>query len=197
MSHRSRRLERIKTKLKDLKDTSELMIDLAYSALIFNSKEIAEEVRRLEEYVDRLHTTFELMVLSMQRLPEEADETLSLIRLSIATEEIADAAAQIAEIVLKGVEPHPILKVVMGEAEETVVRARVAKKSILAGKSLKDLDLPSNAGMWVIAIRRGRRWVYNPGGQTVIKPGDVLIARGYSEGREVLEGLAAGRIREL
>ncbi|HID91462.1 TPA: hypothetical protein EYP44_05840 [Candidatus Bathyarchaeota archaeon] len=197
MSHRSRRLERIKTKLKDLKDTSELMIDLAYSALIFNSKEIAEEVRRLEEYVDRLHTTFELMVLSMQRLPEEADETLSLIRLSIAAEEIADAAAQIAEIVLKGVEPHPILKVVMGEAEETVVRARVAKKSILAGKSLKDLDLPSNAGMWVIAIRRGRRWVYNPGGQTVIKPGDVLIARGYSEGREVLEGLAAGRIREL
>lgn len=197
MTVESKQLRRVRTKLAELKDTSELMIDLAYSALIFNSKEIAEEVERLEEHVDTLHTRFELMVLSMPHAPEEADEALSLVRLSLATEEIADAAAQIVQPVLKGIEPHPILAVVVNEAEETITRVTVAKGSILAGKALRDLDLPSNTGMRVIAIRRRQKWVYSPSGRTVIMPEDILIARGYAEGKAVLEGLAAGEIREL
>lgn len=37
-----------------MKDISELMIDLAYSAALFNNRELAEEVTELEEKMDSL-----------------------------------------------------------------------------------------------------------------------------------------------
>ena len=40
--------------LVEMKDLSELMIDLAYSAALFHSKELAEEVLELEKRVDTL-----------------------------------------------------------------------------------------------------------------------------------------------
>ena len=47
-----------------LKDTSELMIDLAYSSLFLNSRALAEEVADLENFVDNLHTEFERLSVS-------------------------------------------------------------------------------------------------------------------------------------
>ena len=38
--------------LLELKDTSELMIDLAYSSLLYNNRDIAEEVFQMEEALD-------------------------------------------------------------------------------------------------------------------------------------------------
>jgi len=183
--------KKIVNKLVELKDTSELMMDLAYSSLLLNSRELAEEVQELEEHVDSLHTEFELLVLSSGFKPEESKDFLGLIRLGVVTEKIADAAAEIAEVVLRGLEPHPVLKLVIEEAEETVTRARVSKKSSLTGRSLRDAEIPEETGMWVLAIRRGKRWI-RPQPKTVIKAGDVLIASGYAEGEEDLLKLASG-----
>jgi uncharacterized protein with PhoU and TrkA domain len=66
-----KRFEEIVESLVELKDTSELMIDLSYTALMLDSKELAEEVHRLEETVDQLHTDFELMVLTSDFKKEE------------------------------------------------------------------------------------------------------------------------------
>lgn len=178
-------------KLVELKDTSELMMDLAYSSLLLNSPELAEEVQALEERVDNLHTEFELLVLSSGFKPEESKDFLGLIRLGVVTETIADAAAQIAEVVLRGIEPHPVLRLVIEEAEETVARVQVSRNSSLVGKSLRNARLPEETGMWVLAIRRGKKWL-RPQSETVIKLGDVLIASGYTEGEEDLRKLASG-----
>lgn len=182
---------KIVNKLVELKDTSELMMDLAYSSLLLNSRELAEEVQELEGHVDSLHTEFELLVLSSGFKPEESKDFLGLIRLGVVTEAIADAAAEIAEVVLRGLEPHPVLRLVIEEAEETVTRARVSKRSSLNGKNLRDAKIPEETGMWVLAIRRGKKWI-RPQPKTVIKAGDVLIASGYAEGEEDLLKLASG-----
>jgi len=182
---------KIVNKLVSLKDTSELMIDLAYSSLLLNSRQLAEEVQALEEYMDNLHTEFELLVLSSGFKPEESKDFLGLIRLGVVTEEIADAALEIADVVLRGLEPHPILKLVIEEAEETVVRVRVSKTSSLVGKKLRDAQIPEETGMWVLVIRRGKKWL-RPRPETVIKAGDILIASGYAEGEEDFKGLASG-----
>ena len=84
--------EKICNDLVELKDTSEMMMDLAYSALLLNSRYLAEEVRLLEERVDRLHTEFELLVLSSR--DEDVKGLLRLIRMGVVTERIADAAAR-------------------------------------------------------------------------------------------------------
>lgn len=185
-----KKFEEIVKRFVELKDTSELMIDLAYSALLLNSKELAEEVQRLEEYVDKLHTEFELQVLTSGFKKEEAKGFLGLIRLGVVTEKIADAAAQIAEVVLRGLEPHPVLKLAIEEAEETITYVQVTANSQLVNKALKDVKIPEETGMWVLAIKRGEKCI-RPKPDTKIQVGDVLIASGYAEGEEDLKKLVA------
>jgi uncharacterized protein with PhoU and TrkA domain len=176
--------------LVELKDTSELMMDLAYSSILLNSKELAQEVHMLEEHMDNVHTEFELFVLTRCITPEESKNFLGLIRLGVVTEKIADAAAQIADVVLRGLKPHSVLKLVIEEAEETVTLVHISKKSSLVGKSLREAQIQEETGMWVLAVRRGNKWI-RPKPDTIIEAGDVLIASGYSEGEEDLRKLAS------
>ncbi len=183
-------LQKIVEQFVELKDTSELMIDLAYSSLLLNSKELAQEVQELEEYVDGLHTSFELLVLQSGFKREEAKGFLGLIRLGVATEKIADAAAEISEVVLRGIEPHAILKLAIKEAEETVVYLPVGENSQLVNKTLAEARIPEQTGMWILAIRRLGKST-RAKSDTRIEAGDVLIASGYAEGEESLRKLAS------
>lgn len=186
------RFERICNDLVELKDTSEMMIDLAYSALLLNSWYLAEEVRLLEDRIDKLHTKFELLVLESREEDEDVRSLLGLIRMGVVTERIADAAAEIAEVVLRGGEPHPILTMVIQDAEETVERVVVGEGSSLKGKSLKDSRIPEETGMWVLVIRRGDRWM-RPRPSTILQAGDIVIASGYAEGEEDFKKLLGGK----
>jgi uncharacterized protein with PhoU and TrkA domain len=181
--------EEIVERLVELKDTSELMIDLAYSSLLLNNTELAEEVQRLEEHVDKLHTDFELLVLQSEFKKEDAKGFLGLIRLGVATEKIADAAAQISEVVLRGIEPHPVLQLSIKEAEETVAYVPVTRDSQLVGKALVEAHIPEETGMWILAIRRSNKLI-RPKLETRIEAGDMLIASGYAEGVEDLRRMA-------
>lgn len=183
--------KKIVDKLVSLKDTSEIMIDLAYSSLLLNSRALAEEVEALENHMDDLHTDFELLVLSSGFTPEESKDFLGLIRLGVVTEEIADAAMEIADVVLRGLEPHPILRLVIEEAEETVTKITVSESSSLVGKKIREAQIQEETGMWVLVIRRGNWWL-RPRPDTVIKAGDTLIAAGYAEGEADFETLASG-----
>ncbi|MGD8506931.1 MAG: TrkA C-terminal domain-containing protein [Candidatus Bathyarchaeota archaeon] len=184
--------KKITDMLVELKDTSELMLDLAYSSIILNSKELAEEVLALEEHMDELHTDFELLVLSTGVTTEESGSFLGLIRIGVVTENIADAAAQIAEVVLREIKPHPILALAIEEAEETVVHVKVSRESSLVGKTLREAQIQEETGMWVLVVRRGNRWV-RPSPNLKINAGDILIASGYAEGEEDLKKLASPR----
>lgn len=183
--------KKIVDKLVFLKDTSEIMIDLAYSSLLLNSQALAEEVAALENHMDDLHTEFERLVLSSGFTPEESKDFLGLIRLGVVTEKIADAAMEIADVVLRGLEPHPILKLVIEEAEETVTKITVSETSTLVGKKIREAQIQEETGMWVLVIRRGNRWL-RPRLDTVICSGDILIAAGYAEGEADFESLASG-----
>ncbi len=176
--------------LVKLKDTSELMLDLAYSSLLLNSKELAEEVQKLEEFMDHLHTDFELSILSFDFKPEESKNFLGLIRLGVVTEKIADSAAEIAEVVLREIEPHPVLKMAIEEAEETVTFAQVSENSSLNGKTLREAKIPDKTGMWILVIKRGDKWI-RPRPNVVIMAGDTLVASGYAEGEEDFKTLVS------
>ena len=183
--------KKIVDKLVLLKDTSELMIDLAYSSLLLNSQALAEEVADLENHMDNIHTDFELLVLSSGFTPKESKNFLGLIRLGVVTEKIADAAMEIADVVLRGLEPHPILRLVIKEAEETVTKVTVSETSTLVGKTIRDAQLQEETGMGVLVIRRGNLWL-RPRPDTEIRSGDILIAAGYAEGEEDFKSLTAG-----
>jgi len=187
-SHES--FEEIVEKFVELKNTSELMIDLAYSALLLDNKELAEEVHRLEEYIDKLHTEYEMAVLLSRFKEEEAKGILGLIRLGVVTEEIADAAAEIAEVVLREIESHPVMKLVIEEADETVTYTHVSEGSPLVNKTLREARIPEETGMWILAVKREGKHI-KPKPDLRIAAGDVLIAFGYAEGEEDLRKLAS------
>lgn len=188
-------LKKIVDKLVILKNTSELMIDLAYSSLLLNSQSLAEEVEALENRIDDLYTEFELLVLSSGFTAEESKDFLGLIRLGSITEQIADAAMEIADVVLKGLDPHPILQLVIEEAEETVTTVTVSENSPFVGKTIRQAQIQEETGMWVLVVRRANWWL-RPRPSTVIQAGDVLIAAGYAEGEADFESLASGTPQE-
>jgi len=141
--------------------------------------------------MDELHLSFQKRVLSRTEEETKPEDLLGIIRMGNVTERIADAAAEIAEVVLRGEEPHRVLQMVIQDAEETVERAVVGENSLIAGKTLKDAEIADETGMWVLAIRRGPLWI-RPKPSTMLFPGDVVIASGYSEGEEDFKQLVSG-----
>ena len=96
-----------------MKNMSELMVDLAYSAVLFNSKAAAEEVITLENEVNAMNYEIKKESLVAARSYEDAEKLTALIEIAEAAESMANAAKDLADLVIKGIKPHPVFKVVM------------------------------------------------------------------------------------
>jgi uncharacterized protein with PhoU and TrkA domain len=182
----------------EIKDKSELMVDLAYSSVLYDNKIIAEEVYDLENTVDQLYN--QLQKKSLEDVKEgkhSIEDALTLLRIARAGEQIADAAQEIADVELRDVELHPILKMSIKESDVTFTRVVVQPNSILCGKTLGELKLASETGMMVIAMRHENSWLYGPTKNTRIDKHDVLFAKGPEDGVNHLTELAAGNTNEL
>ena len=191
-------MNKIETMLLELKDTSEFMVDLAYSSLLYNNSEIAEEVIFLEGRMDELGAAIQEQLLNVAKdNPDVVAKFSVILRLQMAAEEIANAAASIADVVLRGLGEHPVIQMSIQESEVTIERATVSDDSILVGKKFGDIRLGSISGMYVIAIKRGNQFIYGPAKFTTINAGDVLIARGPEESADYFMDLATGEAREF
>ncbi len=191
-------MNKIETMLLELKDTSEFMVDLAYSSLLYNNSEIAEEVIFLEGRMDELGAAIQEQLLNVAKdNPDVVAKFSVILRLQMAAEEIANAAASIADVVLRGLGEHPVIQMSIQESEVTIERATVTDDSILVGKKFGDIRLGSISGMYVIAIKRGNQFIYGPDKFTTINAGDVLIARGPEESADYFMDLATGEAREF
>ncbi|MHC1625931.1 MAG: potassium channel family protein [Methanoculleaceae archaeon] len=176
----------LKDLLVEMKDVSELMVDLAYSAILFESCDIASEVVTLEESMNQMvyHARIQSM-LGARRL-EEAEAMSGLLQVAEAAEKISNTASDTAQLVLKNY-PFPAhLKKAMPEAEEVTVRCVVQQGSAIDGRALGAIKLQSTTGMRVIAIRRGSSWIFDPDRDTGVVGGDILIAKGPQSGEEKL-----------
>jgi uncharacterized protein with PhoU and TrkA domain len=187
----------VREALTEMKDVSEIMIDLAYSAALFNSVELAEEVMELEKRVDYLDYIIDMNTMLAARDAEDAQHLTAVTTVATATNKISDAAADIAAIVLKDIGIHPIVRKAFQQVEERLARAIVKPESILVNKKLGDLELAAKIGVDVIAIRRNREWTIDPKEKEKIQEGDVLIARGTPHGINDLKELASGKCKSM
>ncbi|MPZ87398.1 MAG: DUF47 family protein [Nitriliruptorales bacterium] len=182
----------VKELLTAAKDASELMLDLAFAAVFFDDDELAREVIRLEENMDA--TVHELRILCMvaARSPEDAEQLAGVLRMASSIEEIADAAEDIARVVLRDLGVPGELRDDLRHAQEVTARVKLRPDSSLAGASLRGLALPSETGMWVIAVRHDIDYEYGPGPDTVLAEGDVLFLQGPAEGVDLVRERAGG-----
>jgi uncharacterized protein with PhoU and TrkA domain len=184
--------------LVEMKNLSELMIDLAYSAALFNDKELAEDVLALESHIDTLGYLLDIEIMVASRGdPKDAEALVGVSTVAAATDKISDAAADIAAIVTRNIGVHPIVGSIFEKVEERLMKATVKEGSIIIGRQIVKLDLAARMGIDVIAIRRNKDWIINPKPNEKILINDVLISRGAPLGTKEFKDLAEGRIKQL
>jgi uncharacterized protein with PhoU and TrkA domain len=172
----------VKDLLAEAKDTSEIMVDLAYAALYFNDEDLAEEVDRLEEVMDGYLADLRRISMLAARSPEDAEAMGGVLHIAGAVEQIGDAAADIARVVTASLGIPEALRPDLRHADEIAGRVKVRDGADCVGRSLRELMLPSEIGMWIIAVRRGDEWEYDPGPDSVLNEGDVLLFKGPQDG---------------
>lgn len=182
----------------EIKDKSELMVDLAYSSILYDNKTIAEEVYDLENAVDDLYQNLQKKSLEdVKNGTHTIDDALTLLRIAHAGEQIADAAQEIADVELRDVELHPILRMSIRESDIVFSRIKVEAGSVLSGKTLGQLKLASETGMMVIAMRHKNKWLYGPNKDTKIDSDDIIFVKGPEDGEKHLIDLATGKSKEI
>ena len=183
--------------LLEMKNLSELMIDLAYSAALFNDKELAEDVLVLESYIDTLSYLLDMEIMVAARDARDAEALIGVSTVAAATDKISDAAADIAAIVTRDIGVHPIIGAMFEKVEERLMKATVKENSVIAGKQIAELDLAARMGVDIIAIRRNKDWIIDPEDTERVFTGDTLITRGAPVGIKEFKDLAEGRLTQL
>ncbi len=183
--------------LLEMKNLSELMIDLAYSAALFNDKELAEDVIELESRIDTLAYLLDMEIMIAARDAKDAETLIGVSTVAAAADKISDAAADIAAIVTRNIGIHPIIGEIFEKVEERLMKATVKEGSVIAGKRIDELDLAARMGVDIIAIRRNKDWILDPDETTHIFLGDILITRGAPVGIKEFKDLAEGKLAKL
>ena len=179
-------LDRAIDVLVEMKNLSEVAVGLAYSALVLRDRGLAAEVDHLEDRLDDMKERLEVWVLRSADGQIDPSPLRGLLHLAQAAEEIADAAQGIVWLVTEGEELHPVLALALGEADEVAVRVPVAPGAPAEGKRLRELQLETETGFYLLAIRRGGGYIYRPRKDVVLLAGDELIATGPDEGHALL-----------
>lgn len=177
----------------EMKNISELMVDLAYSSVLFDSEAIADEVCTLEDTMDNLNYQLTIRALLASRTKEEAEQISEILNVASAIKDISSHAQNISEIVARDLDIHSVILESLKQTDEKIFRTHLEEQSRLVGSSLRGSQLASRIGVTVIAVRRGARWIYNPRKRFEFRDNDILIARGTEEGHLILEEIAKGR----
>ena len=179
-------LDRAVDVLVEMKNLSEVAIDLAYSALVLGDLGLAAEVRHIEDRLDEMQDRLELWVLRAASEKVDPSPLRGLLHLSQAAEDIGDQAQAMVWLIEKHEDVHPILGLALGDSDEVVVRVPVRAASEADDRLLSELRFNIEPGFTVLAIRRGEQYVYRPRGSARLVAADELIASGPDEGRELL-----------
>lgn len=192
-------LERAVDLLIEMKNLSEVAVGLAYSSLLYYDAGLAREVVAIEDEMDGMRYRTERWALLAARHMENSSRLRGILHLATASEAIADCAQEMVWIVEKGEEVHPVLSAAVGVSDEVVLKLTVAEGSPADGKTLGELKLETETGMYALAIDRGGRWTYRPRDTYRLRAGDSLLASGAPEGLEPFAELfgALEEIEEL
>ncbi|ELY46853.1 potassium channel family protein [Natronorubrum tibetense] len=182
----------VRETLVELKDTSELAVDLAYSAVRYDDADLADEVVELEARVNYLQYHSRIALMLAAKRAEEAERLVGLFQVASSAVRITEAAGDVARIVLEEDGVPAAFEHAFPDADERLVRATVGEDSDFAGSRLRELELDLKEGVRLIAIRRAGEWSFAPDGDDRLQVGDVVVGRGPRDGIESVYRRATG-----
>lgn len=179
--------------LTEMKDTSEVIIDLAYASLMYNSSTMAEKVRGLEDDMDDLKFATRYKVLLSSRTREDARQLSGILEVASAADRISDAASDIVSLLRFPPEKGPFITEMLSEADEKIRMIKISSDSSMVGNTIGRLQIEASTGCKIIAIKNRRGWTYDPEDEMKLRANDVIIVRGTDDGADLLVEYAAGR----
>jgi len=161
----------LKEVLGETRDTLGLMLDLAYSTILFEEDHFGQEVMELEERMGELIFTARSAVMLGAKGADEIAALTGVLKIVTAAEKIGDSASDIAEIRLVGIGlPKRFIKT-LHLMEDTLARVTLSEESEVIGTSIASIE--SKTGMTVVALRSGSKWSINPDNEELLKAGDT------------------------
>jgi uncharacterized protein with PhoU and TrkA domain len=185
----------VKESLIEMKDLSEQIIDLSYSAILFDSSDIASQVDELEERLDKLLYNIRIGLMLAARNREDAEQLSGILQVASAAEQIGNASQELMQIFDEGIEFRPFAPFLLKDGDEKIWAIRVVDGSDLINRQISELGIESETGARIIAIKRGPNWLYDIEPEKRIKGRDVLIARGVEDGLNELVAYAKGEVK--
>ncbi len=170
----------VKEILTEMKDTSELMIDLAYSAVMYDQADIAEEVLTLEDHMNELQQQAYVSLVLSGRNKQDAEQLLGVFHIVTAAEKIADAADDIATVVIQNTPVPDTLRTALTQSREVTVKVVVPDDTV--DTTVTGFEADTGAGTRIIAVRQNDDWLFNPDDGTSLQLGDTVFLRGPLDG---------------
>ena len=180
----------LRTLLSEAKDISELMVDIAYAALYYGEADMVAEIDELGDELTDLAHDMRTMCVVAARSPRDADAMASVLDVVSAIERIGLAAVDIGRIVSHRLGIPAALVADLSAAEEVSHQVRVREGSEMAHRTVGDLELPTELGMGIVALRRRGEWNTDVADDVVLLPDDMVLARGPGGSVSALRRLA-------
>ncbi|MHA1687162.1 MAG: TrkA C-terminal domain-containing protein [Candidatus Heimdallarchaeaceae archaeon] len=182
--------------LIEMKSLAEICVDLAFASLLYSDKLVAEQVLVMEEEVDRLYKLLlDHLALSIKN-PKQANQLRIYFTIGEANNIISDSAADMASLVLRGIEIEDEIKTVQQHIDPIVDLVPLASNSPLCGESELSSNLHDLLGVDIVGIIRPEKGFYTEY-KEIMQPGDLLIIRGPLENINQVIKLAKGDITSI
>jgi len=153
------------------------MIDLAYSAIKFSSKEIADETSKIEKRIHELTFLLNVQIIQTQTGGfKEAKALEPIVVMGYSIDKISDALADIARVVYINSDISDFTQLFWDEVPEPIVKITVNDNCEFIGLKRKDIHFRSKHGVDLIAIKRKDDWLF--GKENEIQTNDTLIIKG-------------------
>ena len=163
-----------------MKQKIDLMIDLAYSAIKFSSKEIADETSKIEKRIHELTFLLNLQIIQTQTGGfKEAKALEPIVVMGYSIDKISDALADIARVVYINSDISDFTQLFWDDVPEPIVKITVNDACEFIGMNRREVHFRSKYGVDLIAIKRKDNWLFEKDNE--IQVGDILIIKGEIE----------------
>ncbi len=177
----------IKENLLEMKNISELMTDLAYSAVFLRDKLISAEVINMYHKIQELEKDTLKMLF---RIKESEEERMFIIELTSYIRELAYDAVGIARLSYSASFPS-IVQDVLKESDKRIIVEQISRKSKAANKTISESEVRTRTKTSIIAIKRKNDWIFNIDEKIKLQPNDQIVAVGRAGSEILLKELLA------
>jgi uncharacterized protein with PhoU and TrkA domain len=179
--------------MTEMKDISEVIVDLAYASLMYNSEDMAGSVKEFKGQMEDLEYAIREKVMIAARTKDDAKQLSGLLQVAASADRIAHEAVEIVKLLEVPLEKRPFIPVILNESNEKIKMTSISRDSDMVGNTIDQLMVEANTGMKIIALKNRHGWVYDPEDDTKLRAGDNIVVRGTEDGFVRLTEFASGR----